>query len=299
MQRSPDTSIAPSRKQTDVVWNIGVWSCALIVVGMFLLIAGDVLWRGISGVNWEFLTSLPEHSGREGGIRPVIVSTLFILAVCLSAAVPLGVMTAMFLSEMTARKGRLGRTIRISLDILAGVPSIVFGLFGNAFFCIVLGMGFSILSGGLTLACMALPLIIRASEEGFRAIPDSQRLTAAALGMSRTSTLFRILLPAAWPGVLMGVVLGIGRALAETAALIFTSGYVLRMPRSLFDSGRSLSVHIYDLAMNVPGGEANAYSSALVLMVLIVAVNVVAGLIARFWLARNLISTTSRERRLS
>jgi phosphate transport system permease protein len=145
---------------------------------------------------------------------------------------------------------------------------------------------------------MALPLIIRATEAGFRAIPDSQRLTAAALGISRSSTLFRILLPAAWPGVLIGVVLGIGRALAETAALIFTSGYVDRMPRSLFDSGRSLSIHIYDLAMNVPGGESNAYSSALVLMVLIVAVNLAAGLIARYWLARNVISTTSLERRL-
>lgn len=275
-----------------------VWNCTFVVIGMFMLIAGDVLWRGFAGVDWAFLSSKPEHYGREGGILPVIVSTLLILGVCLSASVPLGVMTAMFLSELTTREGRLGRSIRISLDILAGVPSIVFGLFGNAFFTVVLGMGFSILSGGLTLACMVLPLIIRATEEGFRAIPDSQRLTAAALGMSRSSTLFRILLPAAWPGVLMGVVLGIGRALAETAALIFTSGYVDRMPRSLFDSGRSLSIHIYDLAMNVPGGEGNAYSSAVVLMVLIVAVNLAAGLIARFWLARNLISTTSRERRL-
>lgn len=293
-----ESALASTRKRTGVVWNIAVWSCPVIVVGIFLLIAGDVIRRGASGVNWDFLSQLPERSGREGGILPVIVSTLLILAVCLAAAVPLGVLTAMFLSEMTARAGHLGRTIRISLDILAGVPSIVFGLFGNAFFCIVLGMGFSILSGGLTLACMALPLIIRATEEGFRAIPAAQRLNAAALGMSRSSTLFRILLPAAWPGALMGVVLGIGRALAETAALIFTSGYVARLPGSLFDSGRSLSVHIYDLAMNVPGGEAHAYSSALVLMVLIVAVNVAAGLIARFGLAKHLIPTTCRERRL-
>jgi len=299
MRSTPDFSFTPTPKWSDILWNIGVCGCTFIVIGMFLLIVGDVLWHGAAGIDWEFLSSRPKDFGRAGGILPVIVSTLMILIVCLLASVPLGLMTAMFLSEMTSRDGRLGRCIRISLDILAGVPSIVFGLFGNAFFCVVLGMGFSILSGGLTLACMALPLIIRATEEGFRAIPDSQRLTAAALGMSRTSTLFQILLPAAWPGVLMGIVLGIGRALAETAALIFTSGYVVRMPRSLFDSGRSLSVHIYDLAMNVPGGEANAYSSALVLMVLIVAVNVAAGRIARFGLAGNLISTTSRERRLS
>jgi len=175
----------------------------------------------------------------------------------------------------------LGRWIRRSLDVLAGVPSIVFGLFGNAFFCVVLGMGFSILSGGLTLACMVLPILIRSAEQGLRAVPQAQRRAAAGVGLSRGAIVWRIVLPTATPAVLVGVVLGIGRALAETAALIFTSGYVDRMPRSLSDSGRALSIHIYDLAMNIPGGDGNAYASALVLVALLVVINLAASLAAR------------------
>jgi phosphate transport system permease protein len=176
------------------------------------------------------------------------------------------------------------------LDILAGVPSIVFGLFGNVFFCKVLGLGFSILSGGLTLACMVLPILIRSTEEGFRAVPNEYRLGAAALGFSRTTTLFKLLLPAAVPGLVVGLVLGIGRAIAETAALLFTSGYVDRMPESLLDSGRSLSIHIYDLSMNVSGGDKNAYASALVLLLLILLINGTAAWIAENWLQRRIIN---------
>lgn len=174
--------------------------------------------------------------------------------------------------------------------MLAGVPSIVFGLFGNAFFCRVLGLGFSILSGGLTLACMVLPLLIRATEEGFRSVPREYRTGAAALGLSRTRTLFSLLLPAAAPGLLVGLVLGIGRAVAETAALIFTSGYVDRWPESLLDSGRSLSIHIFDLSMNVPGGDANAYASALVLMGILLALNGASSALSERWLRRRIVT---------
>lgn len=160
-----------------------------------------------------------------------------------------------------------------ALDILAGVPSIVFGLFGNAFFCVTLGLGFSILSGGLTLACMALPLLARATEVSLRSLPAETRQAAAALGLSQGRTILRLLLPAAAPGIAAGLALAMGRALAETAALIFTSGYVDRMPESLHDSGRALSVHIYDLALNVSGGEASAAASALVLVALLVLLN--------------------------
>ena len=145
------------------------------------------------------------------------------------------------------------------------MPSIVFGLFGNAFFCVALGLGFSILSGGLTLACMILPLMIRATEEGLRAVPQELRLGAAALGLGPAAVFWRLLLPVALPGLAVGLVLGMGRALAETAALLFTSGYVDRMPTSLLDSGRALSIHVYDLAMNVAGGEPRAYATALIL----------------------------------
>jgi phosphate transport system permease protein len=188
------------------------------------------------------------------------------LGVCLGVSIPLGVGAAIFLNEFSAFNSRLGRSLRISLDILAGVPSIVFGLFGNAFFCKTLGLGFSILSGGLTLACMVLPILIRATQSGLAAVPQDYRRSAAALGISRTAILWQVLLPTAMPSLGVGLLLGIGRAIAETAALLFTSGYVDRWPESLGDSGRSLAVHIYDLAVNVPGGEGNAYGTALVLI---------------------------------
>lgn len=164
------------------------------------------------------------------------------------------------------------------------MPSIVFGLFGNAFFSVFLGLGFSILSGGLTLACMILPIFIRTSEVGLAAVSNDWRHGAAALGMSRASALRHILLPAAAPAIAAGLMLGIGRATAETAALVFTSGYVDRMPESLTDSGRALAVHIYDLSMNVSGGDGAAYASAIVLIVLIVVINIAALALTDRWL---------------
>src|SRR5204862_7914225 len=142
--------------------------------------------------------------------------TALILAVCLASSLPVGLGTAVLLAEFTPAGGVFGRLVRRSLDVLSGVPSIVFGLFGNALFCKVLGLGFSILSGGLTLACMVLPILIRATEEGLRSAPPAYRLGAAALGISRTSTLRRLLLPAAVPGLMVGFILGLGRAIAET-----------------------------------------------------------------------------------
>jgi len=257
-----------------------VWSAAALVMAVFVWIVGDLVVGGLGRVSWTFLTSASLDAGRAGGIGPMIVSTGLILAVCLAVAVPIGLATAVLLSEYSRRGGWLSRGVRWSLDVLAGVPSIVFGLFGNVFFCQILGLGFSILSGGLTLACMVLPIFIRSAEVGFRAIPDSQRSAAAALAMSRTTTLWRVLIPGAMPGILVGLVLGVGRAGAETAALIFTSGYVDRMPESLRDSGRSLSIHIFDLSMNVPGGDGNAYASALVLVGLLLLINLTASLVA-------------------
>ena len=261
------------------------------VAAVFGWLLFDLLRHGLSGLSWTFLTAAPEAAGRAGGIAPILVSTLLILAVCLVVAVPLGLATAVLLSGVAsgsasdARSG-FGRTVRRSLDVLAGVPSIVFGLFGNAFFSVVLGMGFSILSGGLTLACMVLPIFIREAEEALRTVPAEMRLSAAALGLSRTKTLTSILLPAALPGITVGLVLGVGRALAETAALIFTSGYVDRMPESFLDSGRALSIHIYDLSMNVAGGEPNAYASALVLVGLLLVINSAASWMSDRWHSR-------------
>ena len=267
------------------------WIVALLLMGMFLWLIGDIVAHGLSGLSWEFFTSAPMNAGREGGIAPILVSTMLILVVCMIVALPIGLGAAILLSEVTHQFGKVGHLVRRSLDVLAGIPSIVFGLFGNAFFCVALGLGFSIVSGGLTLACMVLPILIRSTEEGFRALPTDYRLSAAALGLSQTSTLVSLLIPAAMPALLSGFILGLGRAIAETAALIFTSGYVDRMPESLWDSGRALSIHIYDLSMNVPGGNANAYASALVLIMLLFVINAGAQIIGHRWSSKRVLAT--------
>lgn len=269
--------------------TIVVWASAIMVSAIFFWILGSIIGHGIGQISWEFLTAPPSDAGREGGIGPILVATALILGVCMAVALPIGVATAMLLSEFTTTGSVFGRLVRRSLDVLAGVPSIIFGLFGNALFSKILGLGFSILSGGLTLACMVLPILIRSTEEGFRTAPYEYRMSAAALGFSRITTLFHLLLPAAAPGLMVGMILGVGRAIAETAALIFTSGYVDRTPTSLLDSGRALSVHIFDLSMNVPGGNAKAYASALVLIGLLFIINLVSFYIANHWLRRRIL----------
>ncbi|RME66098.1 MAG: phosphate ABC transporter permease PstA [Alphaproteobacteria bacterium] len=255
------------------MFALATWAAALAVAAVFAAILLDLAMAGASRLSWAFLTSAPADAGRAGGIAPILVATLLILAVALAAAVPLGLGAAAWLAEFTRRGGRAAHAVRLCLDALAGVPSIVFGLFGNAFFAIYLGLGFSILSGGLTLACMILPIFIRTVEAGLASVPGEWRHGAYALGLSRAAALRHLLLPATAPAIAAGLVLGIGRALAETAALLFTSGYVDRMPQSLADSGRALAVHIYDLSMNVTGGDANAYASALILIMLVLAAN--------------------------
>ncbi|MBW2371291.1 MAG: phosphate ABC transporter permease PstA [Deltaproteobacteria bacterium] len=258
----------------DAAAHLAVWGAALAVAGAFSWILADVLLHGAPHLSLELLSAAPADAGREGGIAPILVSTLLILGVCLGVAMPLGLGSAVLLAEFSRSANGYSRLVRRSLDVLAGLPSIVFGLFGYAFFCHALGLGFSILSGGLTLACMVLPVLIRSVEAALRAVPDDMRAASAALG------------PAAAPGLAVGLILGTGRALAETAALLFTSGYVVRMPESLLDSGRALSVHIYDLAMNVPGGDGMAYASALVLLGLLVGMNALATELVQRWQRR-------------
>jgi phosphate transport system permease protein len=265
-------------------FTAAVWFVALLVAGSFLWIVLDIVIQGAAKLSWSFLSEAPRSSGRKGGISTILISTLLILAVTVAVAVPLAVGVAVWLSEYSRRSDRAARAIRLCLDVLAGMPSIVIGLFGNAFFCVYLGLGFSIVSGGLTLACMVLPILIRATEAGLSAVPHDWRQAAAALGMRQISVLWHVLLPAAAPAMTAGLLLGIGRALAETAALVFTSGYVDRMPSSLLDSGRSLAVHVYDLSMNIPGGDQAAYASALVLLLLLMTINAIAILLTNRFL---------------
>ena len=253
-----------------------IYTAVFFVSAVFIWILADLVRGGISHLSWNFLIDSPRDAGRTGGIGSILVSTILILLVALVVALPLAWTTAVLLAEFVPVTSQFGTMVRYSLQVLAGVPSIVFGLFGNAFFSIYLGLGFSILSGGLTLACMLLPILVSTAEAGLRAVPDTYRMSAAALGMSRTATLFHLLLPAAVPALAAGLLLGIGRAIAETAALLFTSGYVERMPGSLLDSGRALALHIFDLSMNVPGGDAPASASALVLVALLLVINIFA-----------------------
>jgi len=273
-------------RQSDKLFTLTICSVALALMLLLVWIVGDLVWRGAAHLSLDFILSPPANAGREGGIASILVSTLLILGVALMTAVPVGLAVAVWLAEYTNVNTHAAPVIRTGLDVLAGVPSIVFGLFGNAFFCIYLGLGFSILSGGLTLACMILPIFIRTCEAGLRMVPDEWRHGGSALGISRASTVLYILLPASAPAILAGLMLGTGRATAETAALIFTSGYVDRMPSSLYDSGRALSVHIYDLSMNVTGGDNAAYATALVLIVLIIAINGLAIGMSDQWLAK-------------
>lgn len=274
----------------DRLFSWVIVACVAMVISALIWVLGDVLVQGFAHFSWSFLVTEPQDAGRSGGIGPILVSTLSILLIALVVALPLGLGVAIWLSEFAPKQSRFASHAGITLDILAGVPSIVYGLFGNAFFSIYLGLGFSLLSGGLTLACMILPVFVRTCESGLRVVNDDWRRGALALGMTRASAIWHILLPAARPAIMAGLVLGIGRATAETAALLFTSGYVDRMPESLLDSGRALAVHIFDLSMNVTGGDGAAYASALVLVVLIITLNTSAQFLVDNWFKRRIVT---------
>lgn len=285
-RRLPVQRRAPG-EWADLCFGAGIRLVALVVVLALAWVLWDVVSQGWTRLSWSYWVTDPSDAGRAGGIAPILVSTLALLAVALVAALPLGLGTAVWLAEFASRGGWADK-VRLALDALAGVPSIVFGLFGSACFSVFLGLGFSILAGGLTLACMILPILIRTSAAGLAALPADWRRGAAALGMTRVGALWHVLLPAAAPAIAAGVMLGVGRASAETAALIFTSGYVDRMPDSLLDSGRSLAVHIYDLSMNVAGGDRNAYAAACVLVLLVVLVNASTAALTHRWMSRRI-----------
>jgi len=258
--------------------HLARWGGHALAALISLLMAALVVSLVVEGgdlLGSDFLLDSPTAAGAGGGISSVLVSTLALLAITLAVVIPLGLGTALFLMPEDGREGSLHRSVGYVLDVLAAVPSIVFALFGYQLFAIRLGLGFSLLSGGLTLACMALPLMVRTSEQALRAVPMAWLDAGQAMGLSRWGMLHKVVLPAAEPGLAAAITLSIGRALAETAVLLFTAGYVLRMPASVFDSGRALSVHIYDLAMNLPGGQPRAAASALVLVALIVVVNLI------------------------
>jgi len=271
MSRRPLVLVTP--RQAQALARIVLWTMMAAAIAILVLILAFVLGRGLPHVGWIFLTAAPGDSGRTGGVMPIIGGTLEVTLLGVATAAPLGVGTAIYLCEYT-REGRLTRLIRFGAECLAGVPSIIFGLFGFVLFVITLGFGWSILAGGLTLAFMTLPTIIRTSEEALRAVPAGYREVSLSLGASKWQTILRVVLPASLPGILTGLILGLGRAIGETAAVIFTAGSSLprRLPTSLLEGTRTLSVHFYQLAREGISAD-HAYATAAVLVLAISLIN--------------------------
>ncbi|MDR2124278.1 MAG: phosphate ABC transporter permease PstA [Desulfovibrio sp.] len=248
--------------------------CALFGVCSFLL------WNGLSALSWEFLTEAPRNSMTEGGILPCIVGTALLALGSLGVSLPLGVASAVYLHEY-AGASRFARSIRLGVNNLAGVPSIVFGLFGMSFFVIACGFGISLLSGLLTLAVLTLPVIIGTTEESLRQVPVTLREASLALGATQSRTIVRVVLPAALPGILTGGILGLARAAGETAAIMFTGAvfFSRKDVDSLFSPVMALSNHIYVLATSgtdIDKTRPLQYGTALVLVLLVLGMNLVA-----------------------
>lgn len=247
---------------------------ALFVVGYF------VISNGAEAISWEFLTQPPTDSMTKGGIFPCILGTFYLAVGAICFALPIGVASAVYMNEYAA-KGRVLRIIRFGINNLAGVPSIVFGLFGLAFFCIVLGLGVSLLAGILTLGVLTLPVIIGATEEALKAVPEDYRKASLALGATQWQTIYRVVLPAAIPEILTGAILGLSRAAGETAPIMFTAAVFFTpvLPSSLFDEVMALPYHIYVLATagtDIALTRPLQYGTALVLIVLVCGMNLFA-----------------------
>jgi phosphate transport system permease protein len=254
-----------------------MWALALVTIGVLLFIILFILAQGLPHLSWEFLTQSPRSMGREGGIFPMVIGTLLVTGLAVLIAAPIGVGTAIYLTEYT-RESKLTAVIRFGADCLAGIPSIIYGLFGFVFFVITLGMGLSVISGALTLAIMVLPTIIRTSEEAIRAVPQAYRYVSYGLGSTRWQMVTRVVLRSALPGIGTGLVLSIGRSISETAAVMLTAGSALGIPKSLFDSSRTLALHFYTLSREGIS-MTNAYATASVLILAILVINVLA-----YWL---------------
>lgn len=248
---------------------------ALIVIIPVVLILAILVQRGLPAVNWQFLTEMPRMGMRAGGIFPAIMGTLCLVAVAISVALPLGVLTAIYLVEY-AKKNWWTRMIEIAIVNLAGVPSVVYGLFGLGLFVIFLHFGASILAGALTLAIMELPVIITSSKEALLSVPRSFREASLALGVSRWQTIRYVVLPNALPGILTGSILGISRTAGETAPILFTVAafYLPRLPQSIFDQCMALPYHLYVLSTQVPNVKPELqYGTALVLVGMVFILN--------------------------
>ena len=266
------------RKPGSLAVLILVLLSAVITVGALIALIGYILVMGIPNLHLSLFEW--EYNSVNVSMMPAIVNTVFMTALSLVIAVPLGVFSAIYLVEYAKRGSKLVSLVRITAETLSGIPSIVYGLFGYLMLVIACGFKYSILSGGLTLSIMILPVIMRTTEEALKAVPDSYREGSFALGAGRLRTVFRIVLPPAVPGILSGIILGMGRVVGETAALMYTAGTVPGVADSLFSSGRTLSVHMY-LLLSEGLYTDQAYGTAVVLLAMVVLLNAISGLVAK------------------
>ena len=261
------------RTEQKIILGI-LWTFTAITVFILLFIILYILKKGLPVISYNFLMTNPMDMGKSGGIFSTIIGTIALTLVAILIATPLGVGTAIYLTEYT-RENKFTRIIKFGSECLAGIPSVIFGLFGFILFVIKLKFGWSILSGSLTLAFMILPTIIRTSEEAIKSVPYIYREVSYSLGSTKWQTVTRVVLPSAIRGITTGIILSVGRSVGETAAVIFTAGSALRIPTSLFSSSRTMAVHFYILAREGIS-MSNAYGTAAILVITILIINIVA-----------------------
>jgi phosphate transport system permease protein len=266
-----------SRKHKDNIIKTFIWFCGMIPVAVLAWILIYIISKGISHLDFDFIFS--EYKGDKHGILSMILITVYIVFLSVVISTPVGIFAAIYLVEYS-KQGKVLKIIRFATETLAGIPSIIYGLFGFIFFVTVLKFGFSLLAGALTLSIMVLPTIIRTTEEALKAVPMTYREGSLALGATKLQTIIRVILPSAIPGILTAMILSIGRIVGETAAVYLTAGMVSRIPESIMDSGRTLSVHLYVLAKEGISFE-EAFATATVLIIIVAAINLITGLIAK------------------
>lgn len=278
-------------KKTKQTIAFAILKClTIMVVAILFGILGFIIYNGFSVMSWEFLSEYPTNGMTKGGIMPAIVGTLCLIAGTVIISFPIGVMSAIYMNEY-AGEGKIANCIRLMTNNLGGVPSIVFGLFGMALFVNTLGFGTSIIAGSFTLALMVLPIIIRTTEEALKAIPNEFRNGSLALGASKIQTIFRVILPMAFPNITTGLILAISRVSGETAPILFTvAAYFLpKLPTSIFDQVMALPYHLYVVATNgtdIQTSRPIAYGTALVLVLIVLILNTLSGIIRKHFAKR-------------
>ena len=260
------------------IYRFAVYAGAFFSMAVLVLIVGYILIKGIPHLSPELCAW--EYNSNNVSMMPSIINTLLMTLISLCVCVPLGIGAAIYLTEYARRGSRLVKIVRMTAETLSGIPSIIYGLFGALFFVVALDMGLSLISGALTLSIMVLPTIMRTTEEALLAVPDSYREGSFGLGAGRLRTTFKVVLPSAVPGILSGVILAVGRIVGETAALIYTAGTVAKIPDSMFDSTRTLAVHMYTISTEGLYID-QSYATAVVLLVVVLGINAFSAFVAK------------------